>query len=157
MGRQVTAHFANPFSPKVMPCAVCLGMRVVYRADYSARPCPNCGCSCGPRSSKEKAGGAQAPSCDNDEKFRRLKADAYFANSGRPTITEKDLTEKERKHMDAWRFQFPKYSILTFLTWIEGLRYTDEPMKQDRDFQRAVFTAIGAWHEHRDAAEEARK
>jgi hypothetical protein len=146
--------FPNPFSPRVEACVVCHGQRHVYRPDYSAAPCPNCGCSCTPRTDREKAAGMGVPSCQNDEKFRRLEADAFIANHVRPTLTKDDLSEKERRIVTDWRLQFPKTSILTFLSWIEGLRFTAEAALADRQFQREMFAAEGQWKEYRDAEAE---
>jgi hypothetical protein len=142
--------FPNPFMASVPACAVCGGLRRVYRSDYSAAPCPNCGCSCTPLTDREKASGVGRPVCPNDEKFRRLEADAFVANHVRPVIKQGDLSEKEQRIVAGWRFQHPKISDLTFLSWIEGLRFTDAAIAADKQFQKEVFLKIGEWKQFRD-------
>lgn len=149
--------FPNPFMPKVPACSVCGGLRRVYRHDYSAAPCPNCGCSCTPRTDREKASGVGVPSCPNDQKYQRLEADAFIANHVRPVIKQGDLTEKEQRIVADWRLSFPKASYLTFMSWIEGLRYTDAAIAADKKFQKELFLKIGEWKQFRDEVCEAMK
>ena len=102
---------------------------MVGHRDGTASPCPNCG-------GKE-----------NDEKFSRLELDAKKATWMRPAITEADLTDKERKVVESWRFQLPDASTITLLSWIEGQRFDERAALADKEFQKQLFHALAEWRE----------
>jgi hypothetical protein len=121
----------NPYS-EPPACASCGDQRFVYRADYSAKACPVCGCSCGVPTKGERRAGT----CLGCTKRRDLMH-ALYARREPPQIRESDLTSEERRLVAEWRARHPETSTLTMLRWVEGSRY--HPGK-DAAFLKELFS-----------------
>lgn len=137
--------FKSRFQPEP-GCTRCKDLRWVYTSGFQHVPCPTCGCSCPPHKA-----GEPLSICEGDRKHTNLKRDAYFKNHGVPELAEHQLTARERETIAEWRVRFPGVTMVTFLSWIEGQRYTPEAAEKDKLFQLDLAMELERWRASREA------